>query len=348
MKKRWIILGLVMVMIISTCLVGCASKTEELAPAEGAVANQPAIPRPEGVPADYPNKTITYIFPFGGGGSIDAFSQAVFAKMKELGGWDERIMTETREGGGGLVGWAAIADADPDGYKFGFTASPQLQLPISSELCTWTADSYAHIGNFVTDPGAIAVVADSEINTLAELLEASKTKKLTIGTTGLTTSEARAIMQFQQADPEVQLEIIPYTTEPEVVVAVRGGHIDAACLNVGNLFADSEQGNVKVIATGGTVRSPLFPEIETYREQGYAVTQFSMRSYSFPAGTDQAIVDYMHELLVAALQSEEVIEVGDNLGFVIDEQVYDDAELTEIWVGLSDELQALWDVAPWE
>lgn len=352
MKKRSIVLGLVIILIfaLTAGLTACTANADESAgKTDVEVAeDQPAIPRPDGVPADFPNKNIVYIFPFGGGGSIDAFSQAVFAEMKQLGGWDDRILTENRTGGGGLVGWAAIADADPDGYTFGFTASPMLQLPISNEMCTFTKDSYAHIGNFVTDPGAIAVGVDSEMNNIDDLMELAKTKKVTIATTGLTTSEARAVMQFQQAVPEAQLEIIPYNTEPEAVVALRGGHIDVVCLNVGNVFADYEQGNLKVIATGGTVRSPLFRDVETYREQGYQVTQFSMRGYSYPKDTNPAIVDYMHQLLVAALDADSVKKVADNLGFVIDEQIYTDEELAPIWDGLTDELQVLWDVAPWE
>src|SRR4051812_38708338 len=62
----------------------------------------------------YPDKPIKIIVPFAPGGSADILSRVVGNKLTENFG--QTVVVETRPGAGTVIGTAAAAKADPDGY----------------------------------------------------------------------------------------------------------------------------------------------------------------------------------------------------------------------------------------
>ena len=62
----------------------------------------------------YPDKPIKIIVPFAPGGSADILSRVVGNKLTESFG--QTIVVETRPGAGTVIGTAAAAKAEPDGY----------------------------------------------------------------------------------------------------------------------------------------------------------------------------------------------------------------------------------------
>src|SRR6266540_1058532 len=66
-------------------------------------------------PADkYPEKPIRIIVPFAPGGSVDILGRVVGQRLQE--NWGQPVIVEARPGAGTMIGTAAAAKADPDGY----------------------------------------------------------------------------------------------------------------------------------------------------------------------------------------------------------------------------------------
>src|SRR5712691_1707608 len=70
-------------------------------------------PRPTFAQSKYPERPIRLVIPFAPGGSTDALGRLWTDKMKTLLG---PVFIENQGGAGGLVGAAAVARANPDGY----------------------------------------------------------------------------------------------------------------------------------------------------------------------------------------------------------------------------------------
>ena len=67
--------------------------------------------------AEYPERPITLIVPWGAGGGTDATGRMIAGLLKaELG---QPVNVVNRTGGSGVVGHSAIATAAPDGYTIG-------------------------------------------------------------------------------------------------------------------------------------------------------------------------------------------------------------------------------------
>ena len=89
-----------------------------------------AAPRAGAVGADkYPERQIRIIVPYPPGGSVDVLGRLLAQRMQE--NWGQTVIVENRPGAGTMIGTAAAAKADPDGYTLiiavsGHTTNPAL------------------------------------------------------------------------------------------------------------------------------------------------------------------------------------------------------------------------------
>src|SRR5919106_979004 len=67
--------------------------------------------------AQYPERPLTMIVPWGAGGGTDAVARIVASLLEEELGQPVNVVNRT--GGSGVVGHQAIAGAKPDGYTIG-------------------------------------------------------------------------------------------------------------------------------------------------------------------------------------------------------------------------------------
>ena len=96
------------------------------------------------------------------------------------------VTVENRAGGGGWVGWGALAAAQPDGYTLGYLNVPQhvcrLSRPRSIKRKE-TLESFTPLMNHVLDYNVWAVKADCPFKTVKDVIDAAKKAPDTITVT---------------------------------------------------------------------------------------------------------------------------------------------------------------------
>ena len=349
-KKSLLIIALVLVLSI---VVSACSSNQEPATNNGSSSDAGDSPstsdlRPEGVPADFPNKEIEYIYGFGPGSVQDAYIRILFDKVQKMEGWDHGMVVNYREGASGKIGWNAIADADPDGYTIGFVPSAMLIPGIAdADTVNFGYDEYAYIFNMMSDPGAIGVAIDSEYETLDELVEAARKNPntITVGVTSTIGQEGLTMKLIERAG-DVGFNVVAFNGEADVLAGVVGGHVDAFCLNITDTTTFLENGQIKVLATGATERSEFLPDVPTYAEAGYDVVQVNMRAVGGPKDMPEPIRQYLENCLLAAAADPEVQEQIANMQIPLDslggQEIYD--AFGNIYSGLVE----LWEAEPWQ
>ena len=65
-------------------------------------------------PTNIPNRQIRIIVPYPPGGSVDVLGRLIAQRMQE--NWGQTVIVENRPGAGTMIGTAAAAKSDPDGY----------------------------------------------------------------------------------------------------------------------------------------------------------------------------------------------------------------------------------------
>ena len=74
--------------------------------------------------AAYPERPITMLIAYPPGGGTDLVGRALAPFIEKYLGGGARIVVVNRAGAGGEVGFAALANATPDGYSIGFVNTP--------------------------------------------------------------------------------------------------------------------------------------------------------------------------------------------------------------------------------
>lgn len=336
MKKKLAILMSAALLIAS--LAGCGQKSGGNASGGNAGSNGGGAGFPAG-------KNIEIIVGFAAGSATDLNARMLATYLEdELG---TSVTIANREGGGGEIGWTALANAKADGYTIGVINSPAFQLPIQNpDTCKFTIDSFIPLGNMVTDPGVILVGADSPINNIEDLVAAAKADPggVTVSVTGMNTSEARAINTLAKTF-DVQFQLIPYDGSTEGINALIGNHVQVSCQNVGDILPQLAQGNVKAIAVGSKERSDLLPDVPTYGEQGLDFNQFSMRTFCVPAGTDPEIVAVLEAGIAAVMENPDFVKQAEEANVLLDYQ--DSASMIQVYKDLDAQWRAEWEVTPW-
>ena len=93
--------------------------------------------------AQYPNRPITLVVPWGAGGGTDATARILASIMeKEL---KQPVSVVNRTGGNGVVGHSAIAEATADGYTIGLI-TVEIGMMHWQGLTKLTGASYTPLG----------------------------------------------------------------------------------------------------------------------------------------------------------------------------------------------------------
>lgn len=123
--------------------------------------------------AEYPERPIEMIVPWGAGGGTDAVGR-IFAQMlqQELG---KPVNVVNRTGGSGVVGHTAISRARPDGYTIGIVTI-EIDMMHWQGLTQLTHEDFDFLAMVNADPGGLMVAEDAPWQTAADLRDAMKSE----------------------------------------------------------------------------------------------------------------------------------------------------------------------------
>jgi tripartite-type tricarboxylate transporter receptor subunit TctC len=309
--------------------VGCAS-----------LSNTSSSTAPDATAAsDWPNGPVTMIVAFDAGGGSDIGARLLATALEdELG---VPIVVENRPGAGGQVGYTALANSAPDGSTFGLTTIPGLIVSALDESrnAGYEVDSFAQAALQVIDPMAIAVMPDSEIQSIDDLIAAAKEGELTATTTGIGTAEHIALLQFNEAAGTDIRPVHFADGAAPATTAFLGGNVDILLSNVGDIMPTIENGGARAIGVMAEERSIFVPDAATTYESGIELMIGSSRGYVFPEGTPQDIVDRMSEAIGTVLEDEEFQEQMANAG--LQPAYMDAAEYEAYWNEQADSIGSI-------
>ena len=127
--------------------------------------------------AAWPSRNITMIVPFPAGGQADLAARPVALALEKILG--KPVIVDNRAGGGGgSVGNAAAARAEPDGYTLLMTLSSLAVLPEADRLfdrpVAYEVSQFAPVARVLADPTLLAVPASAPWKTLQDFVDDAK------------------------------------------------------------------------------------------------------------------------------------------------------------------------------
>lgn len=288
---------------------------------------------------EWPTGPITMIVAFDAGGGSDIGARLLATALEdELG---VPIVVENRPGAGGQVGYTALANSTPDGSTFGLTTIPGLIVSALDEArgAEYDVDSFAQSALQVIDPMAIAVLPDSDIQSIEDLVAAAQEGELTATTTGIGTAEHIALLQFNEAAGTDIRPVHFADGAAPGTTAFLGGNVDILLSNVGDIMPTLENGGARAIGVLAEERSIFVPDAGTSYEAGIEVMIGSSRGYVFPEGTPQDVVDRMSTAIGTVLEDEAFQEQMANAG--LQPAYMDAAEYEAYWNEQADSIGSI-------
>jgi len=137
---------------------------------------------------------------------------------------------------------------------------------------------------------------------------------VTYGSPGNGSTPYLAIELFERA-AGIQLSHIPYKGGTPAITDVIAGHVQAVAVNALEVQPHVRAGKLRVIAVLSPTRSPIFPEVPTIAESGFAGFEASVwYGVVGPAGLPPAVVSRVHAEVQKALAAPEVRDRLSNAG----------------------------------
>jgi tripartite-type tricarboxylate transporter receptor subunit TctC len=264
----------------------------------GALAVAVMLPASVATADNYPDRPIRAIASQGPGGLSDVFLRALADELgPELGG---TVVVENRVGAAGSIGARACADAPPDGYTICALNNESMVInPIIFKNMNFDPrTSLEHVTRLFYLQHVFAVNASLGVKNFEELAALARAKPKTMNY--LTPSLSKvAFMEAFNKKYGTDFVRVPFKGGGDAVNNMMTGVTPVAIFGIGNLVQHIRGGKILGFAVDSDKRSPLAPDIPTFREHGYTVHVWaSSFGIHMPGGTPKPIVEKMNKAIV--------------------------------------------------
>lgn len=261
----------------------------------------------------FPDKEITMIVPYSAGGASDLSARTLATEMEETLG--QSIIVENRTGGSGSVGLTYLSARPADGYTIGY-------LPVETVMLQYQGydvdpAAFEVLGQIVGVPATIAVAADSEYETLDDLIAAAEAKPdaITVANSGAGSIWQAATFALEDA-AGVDLNPIPFDGGAPAVTAAIGGQVDAVVAGISEVSTPMADGQLRVLAVFDSEQSDALPGVKTASELGYDITIGGWGAIGSPTGLPADVAATLEAAVKSAAESDSFVEVIENSGNV--------------------------------
>ena len=257
--------------------------------------------------ASFPSKPVTMVVGFEPGGGTDTVARIVAKTMGENLG--QQVVVENRAGAGGNIAVDYVAKSAPDGYTVvlanvgALAVNPHLIKVPYDPLRDLTPLTMA-----VVFANVLVVQPSLAVSSLADYVKLAREKPATvtyassgIGGAGHLAGELLKMMA------QIDIVHVPYKGGGPAMQGFLGGQVASFFATPVSSIAQIKAGKARPIATTGSKRAALMPDVPTIAESGYpGYEALNWYAYLGPARLPKDLVDRLNRELVKALSAPEV------------------------------------------
>jgi tripartite-type tricarboxylate transporter receptor subunit TctC len=247
-------------------------------------------------------RPVRLIVPFSPGGTSDLMGRVVAAGLSDVLG--TTFVVDNRGGGGGTIGAALCAQANPDGYTL---LVPHVGLAVNETLYPRkpynALKDLAPISRLGETPNGVVVRNSLPVKTMRDLVALAKAQpgKITASSAGVG-SAAHLALGLLEYQANIKFTHVPFKGGGPSMIAIMGGEIDFSIPAYPTAVPHIAAGKLKLLAVTGAKREPSIPDVPTVAESGVPGYEFDIWFALFaPAGTPPAIIQRLNQAVVKAL-----------------------------------------------
>jgi tripartite-type tricarboxylate transporter receptor subunit TctC len=281
-------------------------KRRDLLAAGASLLAAPAIVSAQG--SGWPTRgPIKMVAQFPPGGLVDTISRLMAPHLSQALG--QSVVVENRAGAGGVIGTDFVAKQPSDGYTLlvshaavhVYAAATRRTLPFDP------VGDFTHLGMLVEAPMVLVVRGQSPFQTLAQYVEAARTKPVRYGTSGIGSANHLfgELLKIEGKAPNH--DHVPYQGSAPAMQDLLSGQIESVFDPITTNVATLKAGSLRALAVSTPKRLPAFPNIPTFAELGYPkLTGSQWLGLSAPKGLPAPIAQRLTALIPEVLAKPDV------------------------------------------
>lgn len=252
--------------------------------------------------ADYPERPIEFIVPWGPGGGADQLARLVSKLMEPLVG--QGIPVINVPGGTGATGMAKLMSAPADGYSMAIYIADTHAL-LAGKDARWKMDDFIPVAVMIKAPSFIFVAQESRFKTWADFEKEARANpgKLKVATLGFGSVDDFSLKTVEATG--IKIVQVPFSKPSERYISILGGHADALYEQAGDVGSFLAGKQMRPIMVFGEKRSEQFKDVPSSYELGYKVALPQFRAIVVRAGTPPERVKLLSDAFAKIAQSPE-------------------------------------------
>ncbi len=259
--------------------------------------------------ADYPDKPITIVVPFPPGGATDILARLLGQKLSDA--VKQPVLVDNKAGATGAIGLTHVARSTPDGYTLAIaTASSLAANPAVSKVPFDPVRDFSPIGIIALEPMGLAVHPSVKAANVRELIALAKSKPggLNMASFG-TGSVSHLAGELFNSVAGTKMTHVPYKGAAPAAADLIAGQVDLMFNSISVFIAPAKSGKLRLIATAGSARSAVLPDLPTVAESGLpGFDAGTWHAFIGPAGMQAEVVALLSREFGRALNLPEVKE----------------------------------------
>ena len=255
----------------------------------------------------YPSRPVRLLVPFAPGGGADTLARIITPKLHEALG--QPWVVDNRGGAAGNLAAEIVADAAPDGHTVFMGFSTVLTVNPSLYKLRWNVErSFEPVTLLATAQYILVVHPSVKAGSLKEFVALARQKAgaLNYASAGVGSPLHLAAELFKKR-AGVDMVHLPYKGGGPAAAAVLAGEAQVIFGSVASSLPHVKAGKLRALATTGSKRSKVAPDLPTIAESGFA--GFDVSSwYAFlvPAKTPAAVVNRLRDEAIKAVALPDV------------------------------------------
>ncbi|MDT8327560.1 MAG: tripartite tricarboxylate transporter substrate binding protein [Roseovarius sp.] len=200
--------------------------------------------------AEYPERPINMVIPYGAGGATDISARTIAEPLGTAVG--KPLVMSNITGAGGAIGSVAVQNAKPDGYTMLFARVGSHSVsPAMKATLPYTLDDFRFVTVYEINPVACAVRPDSGINSMEDLIAKTESDGTSYSSSGvgslLHLAAVYVLSEYGVENPLDKATHIPQKGGGEAATAVLNGTATFLCTNTSALASFVANGQLRPI-----------------------------------------------------------------------------------------------------
>ena len=251
--------------------------------------------------AEWPTRPIRIIAPSTPGGAADTFARLLAEFLPPL--LHQPLIVDNRAGAGGLIGAAAAAHAEPDGYTL-VTSSVAYHViapAVSPNPPFDPIRDFAHIAFLGGPPNTFVVHPAFGVRSVKQLIALARGgRPLDYVSPGVGTLSHLLVESFAQK-AGIAMQHIPHKGSSQAMVDLIAGNVGVGSMTWSSAVGQVRAGTVVPIAVSSGARVAEFPNVPTLQEEGFDdLVALTWHALSGPAGLSNDVVQKLNQAVNAA------------------------------------------------